>query len=147
MQFWDFRRCCGNYLPKIAHFCAVRAKKFYRYAIGQDMCTLITYASLVLQLNLPHKNSFGLGVGLPAVAMTTTPIIVRNCCFCTPMPPQTFCAHFSHSSNELLLNLPHTRNSSLGYLPMLWQLSPQNYQKLLFLRCYALQGWLYDYRN
>ena len=30
------------------------------------------------------------------------------------MLPETFCAHFSHGSNDSHLNLPHTRNSSFG---------------------------------
>ena len=72
--------------------------------------------------------------------MATTPKNRQNLLFLRRYAPQTFCAHFSHASNDSHSNLPHTRNFSLWYLPLLWQLPPQkNCQNLLFLRHYAFQ--------
>ena len=45
---------------KIPNFVPL-VQKLYNYAILQVVCTLFSYASCVLQINLPVNNSFGLG--------------------------------------------------------------------------------------
>ena len=44
-------------------------QKLHSYAVLYSICAHFSHASIVLQLNLPHHDSFGLGVS--AVAMVT----------------------------------------------------------------------------
>ena len=48
----------------------------YSTKIFQKSTNYFSYVSIVLQLNLPHNDSFGLG--LPAVAMVTIPLKLSN---------------------------------------------------------------------
>ena len=64
-------------------------------------------------MSLTHTRNSSLGVS--AVAMVTTPqnrqkLVFLHIC----APPQKFCAHFSHDSNDSHLTLTQTRSSSFG---------------------------------
>ena len=79
----------------------------------QTFCAHFSHVLNNSHVTSTHSRNSSLG--LSAVAMVTTPPkLSKISVFAHLCPPQTFCAHFSHDSNDSRLTLTQTRSSSFG---------------------------------